>query len=131
MMRGTVERREGVETLDSDIAVAVDVVRAALNRLSPRKRAAALAELSDVLQSPKAPHRGGEILNNVVELFQRDQKREWTAADVVATLADSGVTAESKPVYNALTYLKGTKVIRRIGYGRYQLANGTVVDGIP
>lgn len=101
------------------------MLRAALAGVPESKRHAAAARLIELITPPKTPQRGGPILENVVKLF-KEQKREWGAGDVVAALAATGKPAEPKKVYSALTYLKDMKVIRRVGYGRYLLADGSM-----
>src|SRR5271154_6843453 len=51
------------------------------------------------------PQRGGELFGNVIALFRRDQRLEWTVPDVQEALARDGVSADTKALYNAFTYL--------------------------
>ncbi len=111
---------------DPEVELAANMLHAALTGIPEAKRQAAAARLVQLLTPPKTPQRGGPILENVVKLF-KEQKRDWSAADVVAALATKGKPAEPKKVYSALTYLKDMKVIRRVGYGRYLLADGSMV----
>jgi len=116
------------ELLDAEIAMAVDVMRAALERLPVHKREAVKAQLADLLEKPKTPQRGGDVLNKVVQLFQRaaNDRKEWRAAEIV-----TAVNAEPKQVYNALQYLRSRRVIQKKGYGLYVLEDGTVIEGSP
>jgi hypothetical protein len=120
---------------DSEIEIAVRMMLAALTTLPPEKRQVALGKLNEH-EGPKAPKRGGEVLNNVIQLFREDRRREWTAAEVVTALDKRGHQWDRKAVFNALTYLsKGADPSRRIlhkfGYGRYQLADGSIIEGPP
>jgi len=80
--------------------------------------------LVEILTPPKAPKRAGPILDNVIELFKREQRTEWSASDVLAALSAEGKTAAPKKVYSALTYLSDMKILRRVGYGRYLIEGG-------
>jgi hypothetical protein len=115
----------------------VSMLRAAILSIPEKQRAGVLSQLHDILpsmlpKSPPAPKRGGELLNNVFLLFQSDPKVERAVADVVAALAvEMGKTVEAQPVRLALNYLNSRRILRRVGYGKYQLENGEIVDGPP
>ena len=63
--------------------------------------------------------RGGETFNNVVQLFARSRRREWSIPDVQAELTKSGFEAETKSVYNAVAYLARSGKLQRVSRGRY------------
>ncbi len=109
---------------DPEVALAVEMLRAAWERVPSEKRRAVADLLGVALARPKAPRRGGPVLDNVIALFREEPRKEWNACEVVSKLANKGVTAEPKQVYSALTYLSGMKILRRVGYGRYLVEGG-------
>src|SRR5687767_8197679 len=115
---------------DAAVAAYAEVLRGAIERIPANQRDAVLAKIQDLLAKPKAPQRGGELLNNVFELFKKEPTVERRASDVIREL-NLDAEADAKPVHNALNYLYGTKVLHRIGYGLYRLENGSVVEGSP
>jgi hypothetical protein len=113
--------------IDPEVAAFARVLRSAWEGVPEDKRAAVADLLADVFVPVKTPKKGGPVLENVIELFRREKRQEWNAADVVSALADKGVTTEPKKVYSALTYLSGMKILRRVGYGRYMVEGGGMV----
>lgn len=112
------------------------VVRAVFGAMSPEQRSDAIADIRDLLpdsifEKPKAPHRGGDVLNNVFDLFKREPDVTRAAPEVREKLADEGKDADVQAVRNALNYLNSRRVLQRIGYGRYRLADGSLVEGPP
>jgi hypothetical protein len=119
----------------AELAAWSSMLRAAILTIPESHRPAVFNRLRDVLppsllKSPPAPQRGGELLNNVFQLFQSDPMAERAVADVVAALAaEMGKKVEAQPVRLALNYLNSRRILRRVGYGKYQLENGEIVDG--
>ena len=114
----------------------VDMLRASVSAIPFEQRGAAFAATrdlwpSDVLGKPKLPRRGGDVLNNVFEVFKREPHAVRDAPQVVDVLAKAGKPAEAQPVRNALSYLNNRRVLRRVGYGLYQLEDGSFVEGLP
>lgn len=66
-----------------------------------------------------AQSRGGNVFNNVVALFKRDRRQEWSIPDIQSALAKSGAPAEPKAVSNTVTYLTKIGRLRRVGRGQY------------
>lgn len=111
-----------------------NLLRAAILAIPEAQRNTAFERARDVLPANVvlrnlAPQRGGPLLNNIYDLFKRDPSAQRAAADVVAELEKQGEKPDPKPVRYALNYLEGRRVLRRIGYGKYQLASGEIVDG--
>ena len=122
------------EGRDPEVAQAAERLLELLTAIPEEKRVAAAECLLEMLTPPKAPKRGGEVLNNVIQLFR--EQTEWKTAEIVRALHDRGYSYERKAVFNALTYLsKGAdpshRILRKFGYGKYQLENGSVIDGPP
>lgn len=111
------------------------MLRAAILAIPEVDRQAVLDQLQDVLQPSvnkgRAPRRGGEVLNNVFQLFQKTPGAVMAAGEVQEALTQHGAAANPQAVRNALNYLNGRSVLRRVGYGRYQLADGRIVEGPP
>jgi hypothetical protein len=66
--------------------------------------------------------RAGDVLGTVARFLP--QRREWTAEEIRLRLAESGVEAAPRAVFNAIGYLARKGRIERLGAGRYR------VDGI-
>ena len=62
---------------------------------------------------------------------KRDPEATRAAPEVQEELTKAGVNAEAQAVRNALNYLQGRSVLRRVGYGKYQLEDGRIIDGLP
>lgn len=111
------------------------MLRAAILAIPEVDRQAVLDQLQDVLQPSankgRAPRRGGDVLNNVFQLFQKAPDAVMAAGEVQEVLNQRGAVADPQAVRNALNYLNGRSVLRRVGYGRYQLADGRIVEGPP
>lgn len=119
---------------DREVELAANMLRAALAAVPEEKRRAAADRLVALLTPPKVPAGGGPVLKNVIQLFKEDRRSEWTAAEVLVALGERGHEAPRKAVYNALNYLSlgqnsPRRILRKIGYGRYQLEDGSLVEG--
>jgi hypothetical protein len=68
--------------------------------------------------APRAP-RGGEVYENVIELFRVHGNREWTFQEIQDALHQRGKAADPKSIYNLVNYLTKTGRIRRVARGRY------------
>ena len=108
-----------------------EMLRAAIQSIPKDERATVFAQLRDLLEQDKAPKRGRDLLNNVYELFKREPEAQRSAPEVVAALADKGTTVDVAPVRYALNYLHGRRVLQRVGYGKYRLEDGSLVEGLP
>jgi hypothetical protein len=65
------------------------------------------------------PQRGGEVFGNVIALFKRDQRLEWTVPGIQAALAQNGTSPDPKSLYNTITYLVNTGRLQRVSRGQY------------
>lgn len=86
-------------------------IRALLDTLSPAEQERVLR----VIQ-PATP-RAGEVLGTIVRLLPN--KTDWTVSKVRQDVADAGIEATAKEVYNAVGYLARRGHVKRLGYGRY------------
>jgi hypothetical protein len=85
------------------------------------------AEIQSGVQS-----RGGEVFNNVVALFKRDHRPEWTIPAIQSALERDGTPPEAKALSNAVLYLAKTGRLRRVGRGQYiveESGAGIQMDG--
>lgn len=97
----------------------MQAVRLLVGSLSAEKRAILARELAQ----SELDHEPGPsgVLATIIKFLPRGQT--VTAADLRREIADRGVEAEPKEVYNAIGYLARTGKLVRVGYGRY-LVNG-------
>jgi hypothetical protein len=110
------------------------MLRAAIETIPEVDRQTVFAQIQDLFQTPergRLPRRGGQVLNNVFQLFQKTPGAVMAAGEVQEALSQRGAHADPQAVRNALNYLNGRSVLRRVGYGRYQLADGRVIEGPP
>ena len=132
-MAGARPIRKQEAQADPDVIMAAEMLRGALEKLTPPKRRAVAKLLSEFLEEPRLPKRAGPVLDNVISLFRSDRRKEWSASEVVAALANK---AARKQVYNALNYLStpnppGRRILTKTGYGKYLLEDGSWIEGPP
>jgi hypothetical protein len=134
-MTNLAEHRASVSPFATDpvIAARADAVRAMIKAIPRDQLMAVLWEARDVfppsvLEKLQPPKRGGDVLHNVFELFKSEPNVKRAAPDVVDALAKRGKTVEATPVRQALNYLNSRRILRRVGYGLYQLEDGRIVD---
>lgn len=110
--------QEAVEGGDSDQdANAIgDQIEALLSRLPDTDRATVLRRLSKKVPRGPTP-RAGPVLDSVVNVLPR--KESWSVSEIKEAVADDGVEAKPKEIYNAISYLARRGQIKQVGYGRY------------
>jgi hypothetical protein len=94
----------------------VYAIKELVSVLSPADRARVLREITEIVR-PIPVARAGEVLGAIVRILPA-QKR-WTVDQLKQSIADQGIEAPPKEVYNAVGYLARKGHIRRVGYGRY------------
>jgi hypothetical protein len=77
--------------------------------------------------SAQASSNGTAVYNNVVDLFTRSTRDQWTAAAVQEALAADGLPAEPKAVLNVLGYLERAGKIKRVARGHYLVLGALLV----
>lgn len=112
------ERRARIEKIASGIA------NSTFEALSEQDRQDVLDKLIVILRPIPTP-RAGEVLDAIVKLLPR--RKDWTVHDLREGVLEKGVSADPKEVYNAIGYLKRKGHMRRIGYGRYVVDDGTMI----
>jgi len=71
---------------------------------------------------PSTDGRGKDVHNNIVDLFKRTGRKDWTIPEIQAALTKDGQLADPKVVkaiYNAVNYLAKKGMIRRVSWGQY------------
>jgi hypothetical protein len=99
----------------------VNAIKQLVSGLSSADRARVLREITEIIR-PIPVARAGEVLGAVVRLLPA--QKTWTVDQLKQSIADQGLEAPPKEVYNAVSYLARKGHIRRVGYGRY------VVEGV-
>jgi hypothetical protein len=99
-----------------------DAIKLLLSTLSHLEQESVLREVTEEIRPIPAP-RAGEVLGAVVRLLPQ-RRTEWTVEEIKQGIAEQGVPASAKEVYNSLGYLTRKKRIRRVGYGRYLVDGG-------
>ena len=109
------EERDSAEARMGQFADLVDILINGLPAADqPRYR-----RRFDELRSGIAPQRGGELYSNVIALFRRDRRLEWTVPEAQTALTQSGIQADSKALYNTFNYLANTGRLQRVSRGHY------------
>jgi hypothetical protein len=107
-----------------------ETIQLLLARLSQPDRTELTKKFEEIRSGVQA--RGGEVFNNVVALFKRDHRQEWTVPAIQAELEKSGVASEPKALSNAVLYLARIGRLRRVGRGQYiveESGAGIQMDG--
>jgi hypothetical protein len=104
--------------------IARGIANSAFEMLSEEDRQDVLDQLIEILRPIPTP-RAGDVLDAVVRLLPR--KKDWSVQDIREGVAEKGVSANPKEVYNAVGYLVRKGHMRRIGYGRYVVDGGTLI----
>jgi hypothetical protein len=112
------ERRLRIEKIARGIA------NSTFETLSDEDRQDVLDKLIEILRPIPTP-RAGEVLDAIVKLLPR--RKDWTVQRLREEVADKGVSANPKEIYNAVGYLVRKGHMRRIGYGRYLVDGGAVI----
>ena len=94
-----------------------DTIRLFIGNLSAEERTEFTRRFDDARRG--SPARGGETYGNVVALFRRDQRPEWTLAEAKIALQQNGVKVEDKTLQNVFVYLANTGRLQRVSRGRY------------
>jgi hypothetical protein len=101
-----------------------------LERLPADEADALFSQLEEVRNPSSRPKRGGEVFGNIISLFQRTAKAEWSVPEVQTALTNDGTEADPKAVQNVVNYLARTGRLIRIGRGRYIVRDlGVEIDG--
>ena len=115
--------RGNLVTKEARVAEVIQLIRSLVAMLPPERGGVFLESLRELGVTSQSSNRSGPVYDNVVDLFVRTRRRDWSAAEVQAALADSGVQADPKAVYNVLGYLARRGRLRRYGRGRYLLVD--------
>lgn len=102
----------------------LDAVRTLVGTLSVQDKNRLLEELTEIIRPMSAP-RAGEVLGTLIRLLP--ERREWTVDQIKSKVAESGVSAAPKEIYNAISYLARKGQMQRVAYGRYMLNGMEVV----
>jgi hypothetical protein len=98
-----------------------DAIKTLVSGLGPGERARLLDEITVIIRPIPTP-RAGALMSIIVRLLPN--RKSWTIDELKRGVAEQGVEAAPKEVYNAVSYLARKKHIRRVGYGRY------IVEGV-
>jgi hypothetical protein len=98
-------------------------VELVIRSLPPSEQDEYRRRLDEVRGSGSSPDtRGGEVYGNVIELFRRHGRREWSISEIQDALGERGQALDSKTVkaiYNTINYFAKTGRLQRISRGRY------------
>lgn len=107
--------RDAAEALVNRLAGTLELL---IESLTPVERAEYERRRGELRNSPRPP-RGGEVYENVIELFRESGNREWTFQEIQSALHERGKSADPKSIYNLINYFTKTGRIQRIARGRY------------
>jgi hypothetical protein len=112
------EIRQATLYWEKRVQDALRVVDTLMNVL-PEDRRAVFLERTKAFRPPTPSGRGGEIYDNVIDLFARKKRPFWTAADIHNELSNAGKIAEIQQIHNVLYYLMRKGRLKRVSRGRY------------
>jgi hypothetical protein len=128
-LRDARESVTGLEIRAEELFRLISLLTAAL----PMERRSLYAERAGALRRPTHQARGSATFENVVELFAKDERREWSAPEVQQALIARGTPAtDPDQVSNVLHYLARKGRLKRISRGRYVIIGyGVGIEGDP
>jgi hypothetical protein len=103
-----------------ELAAAIETM---LSRASLAERETVIRLLAEKLK-PNTSAKAGDVLGVILRILPK--RTEWTVSDLKKGVADRGVTATPKQVFNAVGHLTRTGRITRVGYGRYFVGGAPV-----
>jgi hypothetical protein len=116
--RKELEKPQDNQAADPHADSVLAAAKTLLGALSPEERERVLGELGKAFRPIPEPKAGSsDVLAEIVRLLPK--QRSWTVEQIRKRVEESGLKAEPKAVYNALTYLKRRNDIVHHGYGRY------------
>jgi hypothetical protein len=115
--------REGLASREGRAAEVIQLIRSLVAMLPPERASSFLQCLREAGVKSQPSTRAGPVYDNVIELFAKNRRRDWSAAEVQAALTDRGAQADPKAVYNVLGYLVRRGRLKRYGRGRYLLVD--------
>lgn len=101
------------------------LVRSLVEGLSPESRELLVRELARNPYIIAAESTPTGVLSRILRLVPKGS--EVTAAALKTAVADEGIAAEPKEIYNSIAYLARTGALIRVGYGRY-VVNGVEIS---
>jgi hypothetical protein len=107
--------RDAAEALVHRLTGTLDLL---VESLSATEREEFQHRRGEAREAPRTP-RGGEVYENVIELFRASGNREWTFQEIQDALDSRGKAADPKSIYNLINYFSKTGRIQRIARGRY------------
>lgn len=108
--------RDAAETRMNHTA---ETIRVLIKGLPDAEKADYQRRLDEIRSGSTRQNRGGELFGNVIALFRRDRRPEWTVPKAQAALAQNGVQADAKALNNTFVYLANTGRLQRVSRGRY------------
>jgi hypothetical protein len=112
------EKRQENQAADPHADSVLAAVKTLIGALPAEERQRILSELTRAFRSIQEPKAGsGDVLAEIIRLLP--EQRSWTVEQIRKRVEESGLKAEPKAVYNALSYLKRRNDIVHCGYGRY------------
>jgi hypothetical protein len=118
LLRQLEQARTDREAADARMNNFAETIRILIGMLPDTERADFQRRVDDI-RSGVRQNRGGELYGNVIALFRRDQRPEWTVPEAQAALAQNGVKADAKALNNTFVYLANTGRLQRVARGRY------------
>ena len=111
--------QERLSAAEAHVAELTHLVQTLVAVLPQDRKSLYLQRLASIGAVKPITTRGGEVFDKVIDLFSRRPRKEWTASEVQAALAETGIRPDQKAVYNVLNYLARSGRLKRIGRGHY------------
>jgi hypothetical protein len=124
------ECRRQWEAEEARVTSLVDLAEHLIERLPEGRRPLYRQRLRNRPQTSAATAKGGPTFSNVINLFSRSTRQEWTASEIQDELASQGIVSNQKAISNILNYLLRAGKLQRVARGQYVVreAGGVVIS---
>lgn len=100
-----------------------EVIRHFIEGLPAYDQAEFTKRFKEIREGSAALSRGGETFGNVIALFQKEHRPEWSVTEIQSELRKAGAEPDQKSLYNTINYLAKTGRLKRVSRGRYVVAD--------
>ena len=97
-----------------------------IDALPAEERAAHIRQLNAATAEDETVTRSGPVYGNVIDLFKKSKRRDWSTADVHRALTERNIETDRKTLGTTLSYLVKSGRIRRIARGHYVVMDGAL-----
>jgi hypothetical protein len=112
------ERRAALAAAEGRAHELVKLAETLLKQIPPDRQPKYRQRVA-VLRAPTRSGRATTTYENVIDLFTKQPRHEWTASQIQRSLAAKGIAAPPEQIQNVLQYLLRKGRLKRVERGRY------------